>query len=132
METREPTPQSRPLLVVETAGSVAWFAMDASWMLNARAGAMVLAVPTVLLNLLVIRYAPRSWSSSLVSGAMASWACMNVLWMTHDLKLLAWGLTAGKAFLALGAVLLAGALLSGRAEATQTLLARFRRLRMRP
>lgn len=132
METREPTPQSHALLVVETAGSVAWFAMDASWMLNVRAGAVALAVPTVVLNALVLRYAPRSWSGLLVSGAMASWACMNALWMTQDLKLLAWGLTAGKVFLALGAVMLAGAFLAGRADAAQSLLTRFRRLRMRP
>lgn len=121
----------RALLLVETAGSIVWFAMDASWMLNLRIAAVVLAVPTVLLNVLVVPFSPRGWPSWLVSGAMASWACMNVVWMTHDMKLTTWGLAGAKGFLALGVLLLAGALFLGRADATQVLLTRFRRLRLR-
>ncbi len=124
--------RERGLVLVETAGSVAWFAMDASWMLSSRPLAAALAVPTVLLNLLVFRFVARAWASWLVTGAMAAWSCMNVLWMTYDLKMTDWGLSAGKAFLALGALLLVVALVVGRSDALGLLAARFRRLRPRP
>jgi hypothetical protein len=125
--------RERGLALVETAGSVAWFAMDASWMLNVRPLAAALAVPTVLLNLLVFRFVARTWASWLVAGAMASWSCMNVLWMAHDLKTAPeWGLSAGKAFLLLGALMLVAAVFVGRSEALAVVATRFRRLRLRP
>ncbi len=118
-------------MLAETAGSVAWFAMDACWMLGWRDAAVTLAVPTILVNLLVVRVSPRGWPSWLVSGAMVAWACMNVLWMTHDFKMIGWGLVAGKACLALGAIMIAAAVLIGRSEALRLLSTRFRRLRLR-
>ncbi|HVH43235.1 MAG TPA: hypothetical protein VM925_12860 [Labilithrix sp.] len=121
----------RGLTVVETAGAIAWFTMDACWMLGAESLALVLVLPTVVLNLVVFRYAPRTWASALVTGAMVAWACMNVLWMVHDFGMIRWGLVAGKVFLALGALMVALALVIGRSEATHTLFTRFRRLRPR-
>jgi hypothetical protein len=123
--------RTRGLVMVETAGSVAWFAMDASWMMSSRAFAVALAVPTLLLNLLVFRFLTRAWASWLVAGAMAAWACMNVLWMASDLKLVAWGLDAGKAFLLLGVLMLVAAVCADRSEALSLVAARFRRLRLR-
>ncbi|HEU4404811.1 MAG TPA: hypothetical protein VFS43_05925 [Polyangiaceae bacterium] len=120
------------LVLVETAGSVAWFAMDASWMLSIAPLAVTLAVPTLLLNLLVFRFLRRTWAGWLVAGAMVAWACMNVLWMAYDLKLTAWGLAAGKAFLALGALMLVASVCISRAEALALIATRFRRLRLRP
>ena len=119
------------LAVVETAATITWFAMDACWMLDSRLLALTLAVPTVLLSLLVFRFVKRTPPSWLVTAAMTSWACMNVLWMSHDFELIGWGLLAGKAFLALGFGLVAAALVVGRSEAWVLLTTRFRRLRLR-
>lgn len=123
--------RERALVLAETAGSVAWFAMDACWMLGARSLALALAVPTILLNVLVFRFVDRSWASWLVAGAMTAWSCMNVLWMAYDFKMVEWGLAGGKAFLALGALMLLAAIVVGRSEAIALLAARFRRLRLR-
>lgn len=119
------------LIAVETAGSIAWFAMDASWMLGVRLAAAALAVPTLVLNVLVFRFAPRAWVSWLVSGAMTAWACMNVLWMAHDFRMIDWGLVASKGCLGFGAALLTGAIIVGRSDALRLLYVRFRRLRLR-
>jgi hypothetical protein len=121
----------RALLLVETVGSITWFAMDACWMLNAAVIALLLAAPTVVLNLLVLRFSPRKVATLLVAGAMAAWACMNVLWMTGDMKLFDHGLIAGKAFLLLGALMIGLALIINRADALRDVLGRFRRLRLR-
>lgn len=123
----------RYLLICETAGSVAWFAMDTCWMLGSARGSAALAIPTVILNLLIFRWVARTWADILVTGAMASWACMNVLWMTNDLQLLTWGLAAAHVFCVAGALMLAVALLASkwRKDALDALLRRFRRLRLR-
>jgi hypothetical protein len=123
--------KERQLALVEAAGSVAWFAMDASWMLSVRSLAVTLALPTVLLNVLVFPFIVRSWANWLVAGAMVAWSCMNVLWMVYDLQLLAWGLSGGKVFLVLGALMLAAAGFVNRSAALTLVAARFRRLRVR-
>lgn len=122
--------KKQALYLVETAASITWFAMDACWMLGARGAATTLAVPTVLLGLVAFRFAARTAASFLVTGAMVAWACMNVLWMAQDLHLVGWGVGAGKAFLALGAVQLALAVVLGRGEALRLVFRRFRRLRL--
>ena len=119
------------LAAVETAATISWFAMDACWMLDSRLLALTLAVPTLLLGLLVFGFVGRTLPSWLVTGGMASWACMNVLWMTHDFELTPWGLAAGKGLLALGIVLCGAGLLLGGTDARGALAARFRRLRLR-
>lgn len=129
-DARDEMNKKQALYLVETAASITWFAMDACWMLGARIAATTLAVPTVLLGILAFRYAARTAASFFVTGAMAAWACMNVLWMGQDLQFVAWGLAAGKAFLVLGVALLALALVFGRAEALRLVLRRFRRLRL--
>ncbi|MDF2696640.1 MAG: hypothetical protein K0S65_5023 [Labilithrix sp.] len=123
--------RKRALVLVETAGSVCWFAMDASWMLGGRTVALVLALPTIVLGLLLYRFVPRNWPSWLVTGAMASWACMNVLWMAHDFRLASWAHVAAKVFLILGAVMIGISLVVARGETLDTLATHVRRLRLR-
>jgi hypothetical protein len=125
--------REKRLLACETAGSIAWFAMDASWMLALPVPAAALAVPTVLLNLLIFRWTVRTWPNLLVTAAMAAWACMNVLWMCADLKLVAGGLPVAKGFCVAGGIFLAAALIGATrwTDALEALLRRFRRLRLR-
>jgi hypothetical protein len=120
----------RWLMLLESTGSIAWFAMDAGWMLNLRTLCLVLAVPTVCLNVLAIRFTPRRTASVLVAAAMAAWACMNTLWMTNDFHFVEGSLVAAKAFLMLGALMLGVSLVADRST-FRTLLGRFRRLRVR-
>lgn len=119
---------------VDTAGSVCWFLMDASWMLHFRTGAVALALPTVLLAAYSFRHVERAAAPLFVNGAMLAWACMNVAWMMNDLGL--WGpdaLHAAASFFLTGAAQLVVALVCadsahGRFDA---LLRRFRRMRFR-
>lgn len=121
----------RALGLVETIGAIAWFAMDGAWLLGAATCALVLAAPTLGLNLLVFRYAATTWPTRLVTAAMTSWAAMNILWMASDLGLVSWGTVVARVFLGLGVVLLGVALLVRRSEAFHALGERFRRLRVR-
>jgi hypothetical protein len=120
----------RRLVLVETAASIAWFAMDASWMLASKTWAVGLAVPTLALNLLALAFLPKRWAPRLVAAAMVAWAAMNVLWMLFDLRLAASGLAYGKAFLIVGFVLLSAAIAVNHRDALRTLATRLRRLRV--
>src|SRR5688572_17005186 len=104
------------LAYVETAGSICWFIMDASWMLQIVPAAVTLAVPTVLLAAASFRYVERTAAAIFVTGAMLSWACMNVAWMLHDLGFAKEGLHAATAFFVTGAAQLLAALAATRAE----------------
>lgn len=121
----------RRLALVETLGSIAWFGMDGAWLLGLRTWALLLAAPTVLLSLLVFRYAASSWPTRLVTAAMTSWACMNILWMASDFRLVSWGAPAARGLLVFGATLVAVAIAARRPEALHALGERFRRLRVR-
>ena len=119
---------------VDTAGSICWFMMDASWMLHFRSGAMLLAPPTVLLAAYSFRYVERTAAPLFVNGAMLAWACMNVAWMMNDLG--AWGpdaLHAAASLFLTGAAQLVVALVSSDPEhgPFDALLRRFRRMRFR-
>lgn len=119
---------------VDTAGSVCWFLMDASWMLHFRDSAIVLAVPTILFAAYAFRYVERAASPMFVSGAMLSWACMNVAWMFHDLGVTGPdGIHAAGAFFITGAAQLVVALICTDAEhgPFDALFRRFRRMRFR-
>jgi hypothetical protein len=123
--------KKRRLFLMEVAGSISWFAMDASWMLDRREPALTLAVPTVALSLLLYGFVPRTWTSLLVTGAMAAWACMNVAWMLDDFHVVPWAHAVAKVFLLLGAVMIGISFVVGRGEALDTLMTRVRRLRLR-
>lgn len=120
------------LAYVDTAGSICWFIMDASWMLGIVPAAVALSVPTVLLAAASFRYVERTGAALFVTGAMLSWACMNVAWMLHDVGLSKEGLNAAAAFFVTGAAQLLAALIaakSGRGS-VEALLGRFRRMRI--
>jgi hypothetical protein len=123
--------ERRGLVVVETIGSIAWFAMDACWLLGARTPALVLAAPTLVLALLTFRYVSSRWPARLVTAAMAAWVMMNVLWMANDLGVVPWGEAAAKGCLALGAALVMLAFTLGRGETLGALAGRLRRMRLR-
>ena len=118
------------LAYVETAGSITWFLMDASWMLELRTPALALAAPTVLLALVAFAYADRTIASMFVTAAMAAWAAMNVGWMAHDLGAADRGLVLARIFFSAGIACLTVALVASRGAGIESVLRRFRRLRI--
>lgn len=124
------TPRQAKLAYVETAGSITWFLMDASWMLELRTPALALAAPTVLLALVAFAYADRTIASMFVTAAMAAWAAMNVAWMAHDLGAADRGLVLARVFFSAGIACLTVALVASRGAGIESVLRRFRRLRI--
>ena len=116
------------LVLVETAGSVLWFAMDGFWMLNVGGAAKAMVMPTLAMNLLVFRYTRRTLSQVAVVAAMNSWLLMNICWMVGDLDRDPRALIAARVLFGLGIALLIIAV--GRGASRPEVLARFRRLRM--
>lgn len=118
-------------ILVETVGSVLWFLMDGFWMLNLAVAAKAMVLPTLVVNLLVFRYAKRSLSQYSVVAAMNSWLLMNICWMVGDLDKDPKPIAAARVMFALGMVLLAVA--AGRdashPERPTKVLAHFRRVR---
>lgn len=111
------------LATVETAGSIAWFLMDASWMFELTTPAFVLAVPTLVLSLLCFAFTEQVTSALLVTGAMACWAVMNMSWMAADLDVWEDGLLSAKIFFGCGSACLLSAMLVSKSPVD------FRRLR---
>lgn len=79
--------------------------MDSLWMLEVNGGALLLIAPTMLCNLLALRYA-RGLRENLVTGAMNCWLAMNVAWMTGEILGIGPLYLAAKAFTAVGTTLL--------------------------
>ena len=115
----------------ETTGSVLWFAMDSFWMLEVNALALGLILPTVLTNLVALRYG-KGREEKLVTWALLSWLAMNVTWMVGDILAIEPFYHLAKAFTALGFLLLLVLLLhTHRVGGSWTEhLRRFRRLRL--
>lgn len=120
------------LVVVETISSVCWFLMDASWMFTLYDLAKVMALLTIVTSLWVFRYTERTWSDMLVTASVACWACMNVLWMLNDSKMIDWGLKVAAGFFFGGAICLVAAFFCARnhKDILDQIIARFRRLRI--
>jgi hypothetical protein len=105
--------------------------MDGFWMLNQALAAKTMILPTLVVNLLVFKFARQSFSQFAVVAAMNCWLAMNICWMVGDIDkdpkpvaVARWMFVLGLVFLGFGV---------GR-DATQpdrlkTVLARFRRLR---
>src|SRR5262245_59972492 len=72
------------MLVVETAGSVCWLAMDAAWMLGWRPLATLLVVPCLVAHALLFRFTPRTVVAIAVTASMNCWLGMNAAWMLGD------------------------------------------------
>jgi len=115
----------------ETTGSVLWFSMDASWMLEASTLALVLIAPTLLSNLASLRYIPAR-RERLVTWAMLCWLAMNIAWMAGEILTVEPLFLAAKVFTALGFLLLIVVFISPRDpdRPWYDRLQRFRRLRL--
>jgi hypothetical protein len=115
----------------ETTGSVLWFAMDSFWMLEVEVLALGLILPTLLSNLLALRYI-KGMQQKLVTWALVSWLAMNVAWMVADIRAMEPLYPVAKAFTALGFLLLLVSLLQSRRAGGSWYepLRRFRRLRI--
>lgn len=122
----------RKLALFDTMNTVFWVALDISWFFQLKPACAVLAVPTVLTCVAVLRYTEKALGPLLVSGAVAFWACFNVFWVLGDLKMLAWGLAAAKIFIVLLVACLLGALAAAamNSKAKDAVLSRLRRLRL--
>lgn len=117
----------------DTVGSVLWFFMDASWMLELDTLAMVMIIPTSLVNLYSFRYTRRTLPAFAITGAMNSWLAMNICWMIQDLRGIPALLSVSKLLFMLGALLIVmSALASRNALEFVGVLRRFSRFRIKP
>lgn len=128
------TARLRRLSWCETLNTVCWVSLDVSWFFQNKTAAAAFAVPTVLTCIAAVLLTERKATPLLVALAIAFWAHFNVFWVLGDLKMLGWGLDAARAFIALLSVALAAALVASAYSKTarDILLARLRRLRIRP
>ena len=124
-------PQQEAYVLTETIGSVLWFIMDGLWMLNQALPAKAMVLPTLVVNLWVLRYTKHSFSQFAVVAAMNSWLLMNICWMLGDLDKDPKPLVIARAMFALGMALLAMAVARNAAdpERLTKVLSHFRRLR---
>ena len=77
--------RDKKLELWETFGSVLWFLLDGSWMLDWRMMVTVLIVPTILCNFLTLFYLEKSDGSVLSGITVNSWLLMNVFWILGDM-----------------------------------------------
>ena len=126
------TKQEKQQVALETSGSILWFLMDAFWMLEWELGAILLVLPTAITNLWIFRHTEKSVPQMSITAAMNCWVLMNSLWMVDDFKKIPALLITAKIFFVLGLFLLLLAFLKSdwRKEAWQTVMSRFRRLRI--
>ena len=87
--------------ILETLNSIAWFSMDAAWMLELNAVAVVLIFPTFLTGL-ILCFMENKKSLTLITISILSWICMNVSWMLSELYTKEYFLLAAKVFLVMG------------------------------
>lgn len=129
----KPTDYERPLFVskdvLDTVNSVAWFLLDACWMLGAPQVGYCFVLPTVGTGLLLL-YIEKRPSVICINLAINSWIWMNLLWMMseiHDVPAL---LTAARAFFGLGVIFIFAAIsLSRSFSETFSHFRRFRGLK---
>lgn len=87
--------------ILETLNSIAWFSMDAAWMLELNAVAIALIFPTFLSGL-ILCFLEDKKSLTLINISILSWICMNVSWMLSELYTKEYFLLGAKVFLVLG------------------------------
>jgi len=105
--------------------------MDSFWMLEVNVLALLLIVPTLLCNLVTVRYLTR-FPERLVAWAMNCWLAMNIAWMTADILNVQAFYFLAKVFTGIGFLLLVVVVLGARQSkaALRERLRRFRRLRI--
>lgn len=115
--------------VLDTTNSIAWFFMDAFWMLGLPKAGIFFIFPTVLtgLGLLYIEKRPAVFK---INIAINCWIWMNSMWMLSDIfpaaGLMPW---ARGAFIAGIVFILAALVQSGNIRETFSHFRRFRTLR---
>lgn len=87
--------------ILETLNSIAWFSMDAAWMLEFNTGAIGLIFPTFLSGL-ILCFMEDKKSLTLINISILSWICMNVSWMLSELYTKKYFLLGAKIFLTIG------------------------------
>jgi len=77
------TPRALRQFQVETAGTLAWLAMDLFWMLNISAAATACGLAALALWIWALDFpAPRAERAA--TAAIVQWVLMNLIWMTSD------------------------------------------------
>lgn len=114
---------------LDTTNSVAWFLMDAFWMLGLTGSGLVFLLPTVLSGLGLL-YIERRPTVFLINIAINCWIWMNTLWMLSDALKDPGLLVYARAMFAAGMLCILAALASsGNVRETFSHFRRFRTLR---
>lgn len=68
---------------LDTINSLAWFLMDAAWMLQIKQVAVAMIVPTLLSGLFLC-YIEKRKNVTYINFAIVSWIVMNASWMFSE------------------------------------------------
>lgn len=123
--TERPFPLSKDAL--DTINSVAWFFMDAFWMLGAGGIALAFVLPTLLTGLGLL-YIEKRRTVFWINLAINCWIWMNTLWMMSDLFQNPELLLVARGVFGLGLVFIALAVKSS--ENLKETFSHFRRFRL--
>lgn len=74
----------KKIYLVEVFNSLAWFSMDALWMMNHQKLAYLFGIPTVVTGVLAIVYS-RSRVDKYVNLTIFFWIMMNISWLLGDI-----------------------------------------------
>lgn len=111
---------------LDTANSLTWFLMDATWMTGLYPVAFLLA-PIVFITGLALTVIDRRPAHTAINLALMSWILMNVSWMYSDIGDRAHWLAIARVFFGLGGLALAAAIfLSKNLRETFSHFRRFR------
>ena len=115
---------------METVNSLAWFSMDAAWMLQENRVAYVMIVPTVITGVLLCFMEKRHRSVMFINLAVLCWIGMNICWMLSETLKDDHLLPVAKSFFGAGVVFvfIAGLLAKNLLET----FSHFRRFRVKP
>lgn len=119
-----PFPLSKNAL--DTINSVAWFAMDASWMLESPEISFIMIIPTIL-SAIWLCYIEKRLSVTFINVAILSWICMNISWMFAEILSNGTYLVMAKVFFVIGVAFVAAAVFTSK-NLTET-FSHFRRFR---
>lgn len=115
---------------LDTINSVAWFMMDALWMLGLTVAGLFFIFPTVLSGLFLL-YVEKRPAVLKINAAINCWIWMNSMWMISE----SFGVTelmpyARAMFAAGAAFIIAAAMQSGSVRETFSHFRRFRSMKL--
>ncbi len=112
--------------MLDTLNSLAWFSMDAAWMLGLFPVAFFLA-PIVLGSALLLLLIDRRPAITAINSGIIAWVLMNITWMVSDVGDKAYWLLLSRGFFLCGLVAIGCAVaLSDNLRATFSHFRRFR------